>query len=192
MSGPVKQAFHNLFWNSKQLQYADYIYNGEKDMTFAVSQLFLIGLPFSMLESDRSIFLLKQIEEYLLTSLGLRSLSPNNNFYKGRLSSVKSSDDPAFYNGAIWPWTIGGYVNAVLAIRGNNHKVIESLSGTLAILAEFFSEKGLGTVSEFFEGNSPHRRNGQISSGLNLTEILRGYYSIHRAKKEREGFSDYV
>jgi glycogen debranching enzyme len=161
-------------------------------MTFSINQLFLIGLPFSMLEEKRGTYLIKQTEDYLMTTFGLRSLSPQNKYYKGRLSSPQTSKDSTYYTGAIWPWMIGMYVDAMLAFKGNSGGIITNLNKTVSSLEKFFIEQGLGNISEFFEGNPPHRRNGKICSGLNLTELLRSLQVLHRAKKEREGFSEYV
>ena len=192
MADKTRKTFLQLFWESKKLQYADHIFEDQKDMTFSITQLFLIGLPFSMLEEKRGTYLIKQIEEYLLTTFGLRSLSPQSKYYKGRLSSPQTSKESAHYTGSIWPWMIGIYVDAVLAFKGNSKEIIGNLNKTVSSLEHFFVEQGLGNISEFFEGNPPHRRNGKICSGLNLTELLRSLQILHRAKKEREGFSEYV
>jgi len=192
MADKTRKAFLEMFWEAKKLQYADHIFEQQRDMTFSIAQLFLLGLPFSMLEEKRGIYLIKQIEDYLLTTLGLRSLSPQSKYYKGRLNSPKTSKETAYTTGSVWPWMIGMYVDAVLAFRGNSQEIIKKLDVAVSSLEIFFIEQGLGNISEFFEGNPPHRRNGKICSALNLTELLRSLQILYRTKKEREGFSEYV
>lgn len=188
----TRKSFAEKFWGTKQLQYFDYVNDKTNDETFTIAQIFLIALPFSPLETDRGLFLLKQIEEHLLTPYGLRSLSPNAPHYKGRLYSLKQTYDRSYYNGSIWPWTIGMYVDAVINLRGDKRHTINGLRTILKPLEQFFYDQGLGNISVFFEGDPPHRRNGQICSALNLSELLHAFFTLHRAEKEREGFSEYI
>jgi predicted glycogen debranching enzyme len=182
----TKTSFLSKFWSKKNLRYYDLIRDDYKDFTFSINQLFIIALPFSMLDVERGIFILKQIEEHLLTPLGLRSLSPNEKRYEGRGKSKLKRKDQAYYTGSIWPWPIGIYVDAVLRFRGTNQQTLNSLNNCFEMLGKFFYEQGLGNISEFFEGNPPHRRSGQICSGLNLTELLRSYFSVDQALKARD------
>ena len=186
MAELTKTSFQKEFWNPKLLRYYDCIKGDHKEKTFSISQLFLIALPFSMLDVERGLLVLKQIEEHLLTPLGLRSLSPQEKTYKGRLKNSINNHKWDYYVGSVWPWTIGMYTDAVLKLRGTNQEVIERLRSCLDTLGQFFYEQGSGTISEFFEGNPPHRRNGRICYSLNLTELLRGYYTLHRTVKEKE------
>jgi predicted glycogen debranching enzyme len=185
MAELTKKSFRKEFWNSKLLRYYDNIKGDLKEDTFSISQLFLIALPFSMLDVEKGILVLKQIEEHLLTPLGLRSLSPLEKHYKGRLESSINNHKSDYFVGSIWPWTIGMYIDAVLKLRGNNQQVINGLSAYLENLGQFFYEQGSGNISEFFEGNPPHRRNGRICYSLNLTELLRGYFTLHKAVKDK-------
>jgi hypothetical protein len=78
------------------------------------------------------------------------------------------------------------YIDAVLKFRGNNQQVIDDLKIKLDDLGHFFYEQGSGNISEFFEGNPPHRRNGRICYSLNLTELLRGYYMLYKTAAKTE------
>ena len=180
MAELTKTSFHKEFWDTKLLRYCDYVKGDYREGSFTISQLFLIALPFSMLDVERGILVLKQIEEYLLTPFGLRSLSSLDKNYKGRLENPGNNHNSEDYAGSIWPWTIGMYVDAVLKLRGANQEVIDRLKTCLDCLSEFFYEQGSGTISEFFEGDPPHRRYGRICYSLNLTELLRGYYMLDK------------
>ena len=189
MAELTKKSFQQEFWSKKNLRYFDCIKGDLKEDTFSISQLFLVSLPFSLLDVERGIFILKQIEDQLLTQYGLRSLSPNEKIYKGRLENSKNNHKSDYFVGSIWPFTIGMYVDAVLKFRGTNQQVINRLKDHLDNLGQFFYEQGTGNISEFFEGNPPHRRNGRICFSLNLTELLRGYYTLHEvvSKKSSSG-----
>jgi predicted glycogen debranching enzyme len=178
MAEKTKKSFQSEFWSKKHLRYYDCIRGDLREEIFSISQLFLICLPFSMLDLEQGILVLKQIEEQLLTPLGLRSLSPNEKYYKGRLESMKNNQESDYFIGSIWPWTIGMYIDAVLKFRGDNQQVLDKLISNLDNLGQFFYEQGSGNISEFFEGNAPHRRNGRICYTLNLTELLRSYNTL--------------
>jgi predicted glycogen debranching enzyme len=178
MAEKTKKSFQSEFWSKKHLRYYDCIRGDLREEIFSISQLFLICLPFSMLDLEQGILVLKQIEEQLLTPLGLRSLSPNEKYYKGRLESMKNNQESDYFIGSIWPWTIGMYIDAVLKFRGDNQQVLDKLISNLDNLGQFFYEQGSGNISEFFEGNAPHRRNGRICYSLNLTELLRSYHTL--------------
>ena len=185
MAEQMKNSFFKKFWSTKHLCFYDVIQDDIGDTTFSISQLYLVGLPFSMLDVERGIYVIKQIEENLLTPLGLRSLSPNDKHYKGRLKNPKEKKDSSYYRGSIWPWTIGMYVDAVINFRGSNQQVISNLNAYLESLGQFFYEQGTGNISEYFEGNPPYRRYGKICFGLNLTEFLRSYYTIFKICKDK-------
>jgi len=185
MAELTKKSFQKEFWSIKLLRYYDCIKGDLKDEALSISQLFLVALPFSMLDVERGILVLKQIEEHLLTPFGLRSLSPNEKNYKGRLESLRNNHKSDYFAGSIWPWTIGMYIDAVLKLRGSSQQIIDSLNSYLETLGQFFYEQGSGNISEFFEGNPPHRRNGRICYSLNLTELLRSYYTLHKASTEK-------
>jgi len=186
MAELTKKSFQKEFWDPKLLRYYDCIKGDQKEKTFSISQLFLIALPFSMLDSARGILVLKQIEENLLTPLGLRSLSPKEKKYKGRLKNSINNHKSDYYVGSVWPWTIGMYTDAVLKLRGTNQVVVDRLRSLYDALGQFFYEQGSGTISEFFEGDPPHRRHGRICYSLNLTELLRGYYTLHKTMQEKQ------
>jgi len=185
MAELTKKSFQKEFWDTKLLRYCDCIKGNLKEEIFSISQLILISLPFSILDIERGILVLKQIEEHLLTPLGLRSLSPHEKLYKGRLDNSINNHKSDYFTGSIWPWTIGMYMDAVVKLRGNNQQVIDGLNKYLETLGQFFYEQGNGNISEFFEGNPPHRRNGRICYGLNLTELLRGYYTLNEMVIEK-------
>jgi predicted glycogen debranching enzyme len=153
----TKTSFLSKFWSKKNLRYYDLIRDDFEDSTFSINQLFIIALPFSMLDVERGIIILKQIEEHLLTSFGLRSLSPNEKRYKGRGKS-----------------------------KLKHQQILNNLNKYFQTLGKFFYEQGLGNISEFFEGNPPHRRSGQLCNGLNLTELLRSYFSVNQIIKARD------
>ena len=50
----------------------------------------------------------------LVTSLGLRTLSPDDPQYRGRHRGAAAQRDQAYHQGTVWPWLIGPYVDAAV------------------------------------------------------------------------------
>src|SRR4029450_8545060 len=84
--------------------------------------------------------------EDLITSVGLRSLSPRDPAYRGRHRGGPAERDAAYHQGTVWPWLIGPYSDALRRAGGD---VAGLLDGLELHLAEF----GLGSVSETLDGD---------------------------------------
>jgi predicted glycogen debranching enzyme len=109
----------------------------------------------------------------LVTSLGLRSLSPIDPAYTGRHRGGPSERDRAYHQGTVWPWLIGPYVEAAL-------KTGVSVEGVLDGLATHLGEWGLGSVSETAEGDVPHPATGCPFQAWSVAELFRARRLINR------------
>jgi predicted glycogen debranching enzyme len=102
----------------------------------------------------------------LLTSLGLRSLSPNDSAYIGLHRGGVRERDAAYHQGTVWPWLIGPYVEAAL-------RTGIAIPAVLAGLEQHLWEWGLGSVSETADGNPPHRATGCPMQAWSVAELIR-------------------
>ena len=102
----------------------------------------------------------------LLTSLGLRSLSPRDPAYIGRHRGGPAERDAAYHQGTVWPWLIGPFVDAACA---TGEPPVDVLDGLVAHLGEF----GLGSVSETADGDAPHGATGCPFQAWSVAELLR-------------------
>ncbi len=97
----------------------------------------------------------------LLTSLGMRSLSPHDPAYIGAHRGGPAERDRAYHQGTVWPWLIGPFVDAA----GSG----EALDGLIAHLGEW----GLGSVSETADGDAPHGATGCPFQAWSVAELVR-------------------
>jgi glycogen debranching enzyme len=102
----------------------------------------------------------------LLTPLGLRSLAPDDPAYRGVHRGTAEQRDAAYHEGTVWPWTIGSFVGAALALG-------EPVEGVLDGLEAHVGEAGLGSVSETADGDAPHGTTGCPFQGWSVAELLR-------------------
>src|SRR5205814_9047421 len=88
--------------------------SGTIDSSCRPNQIFAISLEHTALEQSRWSSVVEVVEEKLVTSVGLRSLSPDHPEYKPIYSGDLRSRDGAYHPGTVWAWLIGPFVDAWL------------------------------------------------------------------------------
>ncbi len=167
----VKSAFVTTFWDEEKGYLADVVRNDTKDFTIRPNQVIATSLPYSPLSDEIKHSVLHLVEAELLTPRGLRTLTPKNPDYKGVYRGNMMQRDHAYHQGSAFPWLFGQFADAYLQIHGES-----GLSHIKKIFAGFEEEMfiaGIGTVSELFYGDPPHRGKGAISQAWNVAELLR-------------------
>jgi predicted glycogen debranching enzyme len=102
----------------------------------------------------------------LVTSLGLRSLSPADPRYRSHHRGGPAERDEAYHQGTVWPWLIGPYVGAVLRTGGSANGLLDGLEAHLA-------DWGLGSVSETTDAHPPHQATGCPFQAWSVAELIR-------------------
>ena len=87
------------------------------DSSCRPNQLFAISLEHPVLDQKRWSSVVKVAQEKLLTSVGLRSLSPDHPDYKPIYSGDLRSRDGAYHQGTVWAWLIGPFIDAWLKVH---------------------------------------------------------------------------
>jgi predicted glycogen debranching enzyme len=165
----VRESFESAFWNRQSQCCFDVV--NPNDASIRPNQLFAISLPFPLFDDARAAEILRVCESQLLTPAGLRSLSPNDPRYRGRLIGDQRSRDTAYHQGTVWPWLLGAYVDALLRYRGESGAA--SARTLLTNLSTHLNEAGLGTIGEIFDGDAPHAPRGCIAQAWSVGEVLR-------------------
>lgn len=157
----------------------DYVDNGNPDWSVRPNMIFAVSLEFSPLDRMQKKTVLDFITKELLTPKGLRTLSPKSQGYNPEYDGNEEKRSRACHQGTAWPWLIGPYVEAYLKIYKDSgiyfaERVIYGFESEL-------NDRGIGTISELFDGNPPYRGRGGVSYAMNVAEILR----CHRLLKNR-------
>ena len=106
--------------------------------------------------------------------MGLRTLSPRDPAYRGRYEGGPWQRDGAYHQGSAWPWLVGPFVDAWLAVRGDSAEERAAVHARcLAPLVEHLGQAGLGHVSEIADGDAPHQPRGCPFQAWSLGEYLR-------------------
>jgi 4-alpha-glucanotransferase len=139
------------------------------DWSVRPNQLFAVSLPYPLIEGDAARWLVEGVGQALLTSYGLRSLAAEDAAYKGVYTGDRLARDGAYHQGTVWAWLLGPYAEAVAAVTG------DPSAGLLLLrsIADHLHDAGLGSVSEIFDGDTPHTPRGAIAQAWSVAEILR-------------------
>lgn len=131
------------------------------------NQLLAASLPYGPVQDPQRVAgIVSVCREDLLTSVGLRSLSPRDAAYRGRHRGGPADRDAGYHQGTVWPWLIGPYTDAVRRAGGDPTRLLEGLE---LHLADF----GLGSVSETTDGDPPHAATGCPFQAWSVAELIR-------------------
>lgn len=176
MADCTEQSFQQKFWNEE----TDYCYDvidcatsrTGKDASLRPNQLIAASLNWSPLTQEQQFLVVEACSSHLLTSHAIRTLSPDDEQYRGVYSGDVFARDMAYHQGNGWTWLLGPFVIAHLRVHGNREQSREFL---LPILRSHLNDGGVGQVSELFEGDPPNRARGCIAQAWSVAEILRAW-----------------
>jgi len=149
------------------------------DFTMRPNQIFAVSLPFPLVDGPEAKSVVDAVGRTLLTTYGLRSLSPDNPAYHGDYGGDQARRDGAYHQGPVWTWLMGAYVEA-------HYRVYRDPGAALTLLQPFehhLRDAGLGSISEILEGDPPHLPNGCFAQAWGVAEVLRVWRKLEQEKK---------
>jgi predicted glycogen debranching enzyme len=170
----VRDSFNRRFWCEARGHLFDVV-DGEEgpdgdDASLRPNQLFAFSLPHPVLARERWRPVLEVVRRALWTPRGLRTLAPADARYRGLHAGDVSTRDAAYHNGTVWPWLLGAWVDAELAVDPQARtRIRRALDGVLSTLAQ----GAVGTVAEIFSGDPPHAPEGTPAQAWSVAELLR-------------------
>jgi predicted glycogen debranching enzyme len=153
------------------------------DLTVRPNQIFAVSLPFPLLEGAAAAAVVDAVGRVLLSTYGLRSLSPDDPGYHGDYRGDVVQRDGAYHQGPVWAWLIGAYVEAHYRVHGD----LRAARGLLEVFEHHLRDAGCGTISEIFEGDPPHLPRGCIAQAWSVAEVLRVWRALGRLETMRDG-----
>jgi len=169
----IASAFNETFWIPEERRLGDVYRDGVLDRSLRPNQIFAVSLPYSPLDREHGLGVLEAVRSQLLTPYGLRTLALTDTGYRGCYEGGPEKRDAAYHNGTTWPWLIGHYGEALLRLSDDKREARLELERCLEKLEEHLHAAGLGTISEVFDGDSPHRPGGCPSQAWSVAEVLR-------------------
>jgi predicted glycogen debranching enzyme len=173
------------FWNAESGCLYDVIdaAGGTPDARIRPNQILAVSLPYCVLDLAQMRAVVDCCAAELLTSHGLRTLSPRDPGYIGRYGGDPGQRDAAYHMGTAWAWLLGPFARAHYRVYGD---ALLSQS-FLAPIAQHLPCACMGTVSEVFDGDAPHSAGGCFAQAWSVAEILRSWLDLERKISKNKG-----
>lgn len=144
------------------------------DSCIRPNQLFAVSLPYPLLDAPSAHAVLDEVRRHLHTSYGIRSLSPQDPAYQGHYKGGVALRDAAYHNGPAWGWLLGHYVMAHFRL----HRDADAAYALLEPIRDHLLDCGLGSISEIFDGEAPHKPGGTPAQAWSVATILEAWQLI--------------
>ena len=167
----IAKSFITAYWDESKGYLADYVNNDFKDWALRPNQVIACSMQYTPLESYMIKSILTIAEKVLLTPRGLRTLSPEHPDYKGVCVGDQKTRDNAYHQGTVWPWLSGHFAEGYLRIYKKDG--VEFVTNMYNNFEETMFDDGIGTVSEIYDGDPPHKARGAISQAWSVAEVIR-------------------
>jgi glycogen debranching enzyme len=177
----VQRSFCELFWNESKGYLNDCILpDGSVDESLRPNQIFAVSLPFSALSPSQQKSVVNVMQKQLLTPYGLRTLNVQDSRYKGVYTGPQKQRDEAYHQGTVWAFLLGPFVEGFLKVNGFSRKSKKKAAEFIQPLLQHLTEDGcLGSISEIFDGDAPHKPRGCIAQAWSVAELIRAYQLIN-------------
>ena len=181
----IQLSFNQAFWNPSANCLFDCIQDGVPDKKIRPNQILAVSLPHALLPPARAQSVVQVVKDQLLTPCGLRGLAPGDPDYHPVYQGNVYERDSAYHQGTVWAWLIGPFVDAYLNAFGESEENIAYLKSLFKGFRHHLSEAMLGSISEVFDAEAPHKPKGCAAQAWSVAEVLRAYQKL-QALAERE------
>ena len=178
----VKASFADTFYNKATNGFYDFVNSNEKNEQVRPNMMLAAALPYSPMSDEMQKRAFDIAHSELLTTRGIRSLSPNDENYKGISIGNHSERERAYHNGTAFPWLIAFYADLSVKLFGKTS--LPYLEDLYNGFEEAIKDNGIGTVSEIYDGNPPFEARGCISQSTSVGALLYLHYLIKELNKK--------
>lgn len=163
------KAFVETFWNGLYLY--DYVVDRYRNVEVRPNMILAVSMPYSPLSRAQQKSVVDVCTRELLTTKGLRSLSPKSGSYRPNYVGGMLERNRNYHNGPVWPWFTGAYAESYLKL----HKMggVSFVERLLIGMEAEMKKLCIGTLSELHDGNPPYKGHGAMSYAPSVGEILR-------------------
>ena len=157
------------------------------DASIRPNQIYIVSLPFSLLEKEEEKNVVEVVRQHLLTDYGLRSLSPDHPDFKPEYGGDSWRRDTAYHQGTVWPFLLGEYITAYLKVNNWSEKSEKEALALLEPLKQhFYRNECILGISEVFDGKMPRKGKGAVHQAWSVGAVLKTLLDLKaRHKKGR-------
>ncbi|MBQ1936856.1 MAG: glycogen debranching enzyme family protein [Bacteroidales bacterium] len=173
--------FQKTFWNESRGCLADYVDNFGQNTEVRPNQLCAVYCKYSPVDELLVPSILKVVENELVTSRGIRTLSPRDGKYKDVYEGSQTDRDLAYHQGCARPFLLEPFIVTSLKVKGPSF--LKRAEWLVEGFYEDLSKHGVGAFSELYDGDPPHEPHGAISSALSTAALLTIEYQMNKFKE---------
>ena len=169
------------FWNPSQQCLFD-VLDGPfgTDASVRPNQLFALSLPDSPLGASHRRSVLARCSRDLLTSHGVRALSPADSRYLGHESAVPGEGARAAALGSAWTWMLPNLALAHARVLGDRNSALELIEP----LESLMRDCGLALMPDRADGDPPHAPRGGYEGVWPVAETLRAFHALTGVRRD--------
>jgi len=146
------------------------------DKSVRPNQIWVLSLPFKLLDKEKSKNVLKVVEKELYNKYGLRSLSYKDERFKPKYEGKLFDRDMAYHMGTTWGFLIGGYLDGYRYVYGDTKENIDKINDLVHVFVNHLNDGCLNGIAEIFDGDIADRTRGCYTQAWSVGELLRAYY----------------
>ena len=181
MADKIETSFVETFYDEDNDSFFDFVNERERNAMVRPNMMIAGALRYSPLKDTLKKRILDITRSELLTSRGLRSLSPRDESYKGVTIGNHKDRERAYHMGTVFPWLIMPYTD--LCVRLYRSTALPYLQDMYDGFENAIFESGIGSISEIYDGNPPHESRGCISQSTSVAALLYLKYVIDIIRK---------
>jgi predicted glycogen debranching enzyme len=165
----VELSFPSTFVNKFNYLF-DYVDGETQDWSVRPNMIIATSLIYSPLTRTQKRSILDIVTKELLTTKGLRSLSPKSSGYRPHYFGSQYDRDMSYNQGAVWPWFLSMYATTYLDLFGKSRKLF--IERIIIHMEEEISNHCIGSISELFDGNPPFTGRGATSFLMSVSAMI--------------------
>lgn len=193
------ESFESYYWVEKKGHYADLIVAAPGQsaaqgvVDSALRSNFYLAVSLGLVTGERARRSVNEALRHLMVPGGVRSLASqpvdvpltvhsaggqllnDPNFpYWGRYEGDEDTRrKPAYHNGTVWGWPLGGLCEAVLRAWDFSPEAKNAVRAYLGAAGDLLETGCLGQLPEVMDGDAPHTQRGCDAQAWSVTEAIR-------------------
>lgn len=124
-----------------------------------------------LFKHEQAVAIVERVEADLLTTAGVRTLSPRESAYRGTYAGKMMDRDRAYHQGTAWPFLVGALSRAIRNTFPGDVERRQRLRATVEGMLS--NQVAVGQMPEVADGDPPHRPDGCVGFAPSVAELLR-------------------
>ncbi len=199
LASQAMDSFEHYYWSERKGYYADLIVASpgqsaaEGTVDTALRSNFYLAISLGIVTGDRARRSVNEAVRHLMVPGGVRSLAslpvdvplavhgnggqllndPNFPFWGRYEGDEDTRRKPAYHNGTVWGWPLGGLCEALLRAWDFSPEAKSAVRAYLGAAGQLLETGCLGQLPEVMDGDAPHTQRGCDAQAWSVTEAIR-------------------